>query len=360
MCKKSDTTAILLQPGDSISIGRSSETPWMEFYVTRIPVPVTPDCEDIKNVNISKVKTPPPKSKRRLYYTYPSSQSSSGQQLFFDDSQQDDNMFTQNMTARDGNDEGQLAESRTEIKRRGTKRKNLTMSPRKLLNVQDNDRRATAAKKTVSRVTNKAQKGDSQRTVQTESWYESDSLETANDWLTKREAMDSSISDETQNDGAIGKALATRKKKRVRKEASQTIVPSTGQSQESSVLSLPQCPTWDDDEEVSSKHIQRDTARHGQSSLHSRGMNHQMAAGFKSAGSQASNTDAKQEQEEDSPIITFASALSLSQWKDVQRAESNTETGRVRKALASLVVAQRTRDSTWFPAILEGSIVEDV
>ena len=95
MCKSSDSTPILLQPGDSISIGNSDINPWLDFYVKRIPIAITPE-ETIKNAKLFSISERPP-SRKRLYYTHPTNSgisADSSEQLVFE-SQTDSLYHTQ-------------------------------------------------------------------------------------------------------------------------------------------------------------------------------------------------------------------------------------------------------------------------
>lgn len=346
MVKSSDSTAILLQSGDSISIGRSSTSPWMEFLVRRRPLnPVTPESDDDKNANILKRTTATPKSKRRLYYDSPSSGSFvSREQLSFEDDSSKDALYcTQNMSAADresDQDEKQVApsETRTKTTPRRKRQRKVAMSPRRLLDVEG---KQTAAPGSVARVDNNSEtmsKGR-KRSRPDDCQEAPESLESG-----RSQGTDSRQSKKFRKEVENSRmSIDSQPTVRSRKESSQ-------QSEESSFVSLPKCPTWNDDEQEDESGSQ--LVRHDQSSL-----KNQQGIFRKSGESQDSVDDTiSKQQQDDSPDIQFASALSLSQWKTMQQ----SDTGRVCQALSGLVVTKRARgDSAWLPALLEGAVIDD-
>lgn len=368
MVKSSDTTPILLQSGDSISIGHSPKDAWMEFYVTRVPIVVTPESET-KNANIiARAKRNETTSRKRLYYTCPlsssleSKESSSEERLSFTEPRKDSfKACTQNMTGRDSNLDEQSASSSEAVRERnnGAKRpRKVAMSPRRLIQAQNDDgsvEQASEAEK--SKWT---QNEHSSKKIDASG--ESSFSEVADAWITKRKRPRGLIGVQENSRRAM-KGSTANVTKTARKETLQRTVPSTAESNETSVLSLPQCPTWDDDEEDdgSSNSIQSASFGHGRPLNSQQGPSQKaaIARAFQTAGSSQASPNVGSQEQDDSPSIQFASALSLTEWKHLQRNTTvHNETGRVRKALASLVVAQRTRDSTWFPAILEGAVVD--
>ena len=289
-------TAILLQQGDTISIGRCAEKPWMEFSVKRIPNAVTPESEMTSRKRARQETANRRKSHRKLNYSLKESvdtKESSEEQCFAETQRDGRNVvFTQRISARDSN----LTEESDGVDMEPRKwPKKVMMSPRRLI--------------------------------------------------------------QPQGECIAAKTLTTEKNEVLRKECSQRINPS-GESTESSVLSLPQCPTWDDDEE------EDETSNVTQINVAMQGFNGEAVQDFcYQDDAKARHCGAKEPVErssEDSAEIVFASTLSLAQWKSLRQGASHKESCRVRHALASLVVAQRAGDSTWFPAILEGAIVEEV
>ena len=130
------------------------------------------------------------------------------------------------------------------------------------------------------------------------------------------------------------------------------------ESAESSMLSLPQCPTWEDDEGSQERtnvgNCSRDCGvRKSLPHEETRRGSH----GHEQCPSDESNISPETSQQ---PNLVFASTLSLSQWKQLGKVDkTSTTTNACREALANLVYAQKLRDPTWFPAILEGTVVEE-
>lgn len=358
MCKSSDSTPILLQPGDTISIGSSDVQPWLDFYVKRIPIPITPDSPKLLSNNM--FRSTAATSKKRLCYTYPDSGISadtssqrSSQQLSLDDSLECRNtVYTQSSLKQ----KQQCSESSAETTKKTTrKRKKTSMSPKRLM--EQTDMRA---------------RGQTSSTMYKNRKDDSTSVELRNAWMATRRITSVARSKEDihmEHMSSSASFSLTHVPKKARKECSQREVPSSAESNETSVLSLPQCPTWNDDED----------GQNGDTGSYSGGIqqekNHRRSSRFPQQESsetkgpcsqafhEAGRGDTGQSQDDvHSPAIQFASSLSLSQWKQVKQLQDTTlPSGRVRHALASLVVAQRVRgDSTWFPTILQGAVIDEL
>lgn len=380
MCKKSDSTAILLQPGDTISIGNSDTRPWLEFHVKRIPIPITPEAQHDDQVNMFRASTTTTlKSRKRLYYTYPSSgisADSSSEQLSFQDSQDGSSSNPVQVHTQSSCLQRDLAEQAATTTTR--KRKHaVSMNPRRILEGKDvyvRVRNSNTKKKNPTNV----QKDTLRRA--TDMGDSSSDFLGEDAWMTTRR-QSSNGSRETQaeyhtSSSSDSSFPLSHVSKKARKDdpclsQPQQVLPSssTPESNETSVLSLPQCPSWNDDDdekeykETGGTNSGVEGVKH--KSLFSRELiNEATNEGpcLQVFGANATTCATRQSQDDsDSPAIQFASSLSLSEWKHMKQHSANSASGRVRHALASLVVAQRVRgDSTWFPKILEGAVVEEV
>jgi hypothetical protein len=368
MVKKSDSTAILLQPGDSIAIGDSPKTPWMEFTVQRIQTAaaVTPENDE---TNILKRRTTTPTSRKRLYYTFDSSQSSGSvysnrQQLSFDDHDEtpkDAAALTQTVEEEQSQDSLQVR-AVTEERPRKRRKKAPTptrMKPRRLIKAEDKLPAAVRVRASSTRTNpNDARKqaSASQQRRRDSFAEESSSSDNLDDWFMKGDskvAASPRKQVETQVDGPVRNVVTKEATSKSQEESSSRRAepPLTGQSAESSILSMPLCPTWDDDEDDEEESGSYSSQR--RSSLPSRLFQSTMQL------QDSLETTNSSEQEDNSPAIQFASAVPLSEWK---RFQQDGNGGMVRRALAGLVVAQRARvdgNTTWLPSLLEGAVVDE-
>jgi hypothetical protein len=354
MCKRSDSTPILLQPGDSISIGNADCQPWLDFHVKSIPIPVTPEEQTMKNCKMFAF-SPRPSSRKRLYYTHPTNSgisADSSEQLVFE-SQTDSFYHTQSL-------------ARENCKRRKT---NGSMSPRRLLEGRD----IHIPVQSSIRKTDYAPRKRQLQQTDFSSSSSDDGMEKA--WMTTRRRNtnagikgdnDSELSTTSSVSSLIPKTGSRKDNSVNQQQLTQEL------NEASSVLSLPQCPTWNDEEEEEEEE-DANTGTQGQEHNkpvdgESRKEHPAITRGscLQVFGTTSKN-DAQQLQQhadDDSSTIQFASSLSLAQWRLLrqQHDSANPTVGRVRRALAGLIVAQRARGadgSAWLPTLLEEAVVHD-
>jgi hypothetical protein len=301
------SSSLQLQVGDVISVGNNAETPWLEFNVKTIKaVLVTPETDVAKMPSRPlstlarrarrTVKTNP-KSRRQLFSDHHHHRGRHRSEESSPDETESNHIFSTIHETEMGNTDAVMA--------------------------RDADRLEDESHDTCNHAT--------KRTRQEK-----------NSMSSRRKLLS------TQEDNLS--LLATSVMEETRHKQTQPIIDNNhAESQESSILSLPQCPTWEDESQnnVGTNSIDSSTSVQTPCS-------HEEARREQHPNNESKTTP--DESSQDKPNVMFASSLSLSQWKQLR--QDNDGAVGIRGALASLVVAQRVRDPTWFPAILEGAVVE--
>jgi hypothetical protein len=349
MCKRSDSAPILLQPGDSISIGNSDCQPWLDFHVKSIPIPVTPEEQTMKNCKMFAI-SPRPTSRKRLYFTHPTNSgisADSSEELVFE-SQTDYFYHTQ-------------SPARENCKRRKT---NGSMSPRRLLEGRD----IRIPVQSSIRKTDYAPRKRQLQQTDFSSSSSDDGMEKA--WMTtRRRNTNAGIKGDKDSELSTTSSVSSRVSKTgSRKDNSVNQQQLTQESNEtSSVLSLPQCPTWNDEEEedvnTGTQGQEHNRPVDGESRKEETAITRGYCLQAFGTTSKNDTQQSQQHDDDDSSAIQFASSLSLAQWRLLrqQHDSANPTVGRVRRALAGLIVAQRARGadgSAWLPTLLEGAVVQ--
>lgn len=298
---------VQLQLGDILSVGRCAETPWLEFSVKKVLVVVTPETDTARMTSphserVMRAKTTT--NRRRLFSShqhdrYRSEESSPN------GTENIDAFLTVHATQKVDTDTQMDYEDKSDdnyATKRMRQERNCKSSRRKLLASQD----------------------------------ETYSLQVTS-------VMEETLHKQTQR--------ITDKDHHAESNES------------SSMLSLPQCPTWEEDDEGSQERTyignsSRDyyTVRKPLPQEKARGL-----PGQEQHPSDESKTTTLPDSSQQEPNLVFASTLSLSQWKQLGQVGDYTvaASNRSRGALARLVVAQKLRDPVWLPLILEGSVVEE-
>jgi hypothetical protein len=294
------TTSVLqLQVGDVISVGKNAETPWLEFHVKKMRAVVTPPTDVAKmpsplsrSARERRTARTNLKSRRRLFSGHHQDRYRS-EESSLDETENSHVCSTVHETemgntdavmTRDADSEDESQDTSNHATKHTRKEKNSMSSRRTLLSSQDENLFLPAI----------------------------------------------SVMEETQQ-----------------KQTQPVIDNHHAESRESSILSLPQCPTWEDESQNYT----------GTNSIDSCSV--QKPCSYNEARLEQHPSDESRTTSGESSQghnVIFATMLSLSQWKQIR--QDNNVTGSIRGALASLVVAQRVRDPKWFPAILEGAVVE--
>jgi hypothetical protein len=293
-------TSLQLQAGDIISVGNSAETPWLEFCVKKLKAVVTPETDAAKmpsplstSAQARQTVRTNSKSRRRLFSGHYRdgcrSEESSLDET--DNSHVFSNMHETQMgnayavMTRDADSEDESQNTCNLATKHNTRQERNSVSSRRKLHLSQEENRSLPA---------------------------------------------TTVIEETHH------------------KQTQPVDNHHAESQESSILSLPQCPTWEDE----SQNIVGTNSIDSSANV-KRPCSHEEARLYQQPWNESKTTP---EESSQGSNVLFASTLSLSQWKHIK--QTNDGAARIRGAFASLVVAQRVRDPMWFPAILEGTVVE--